>query len=405
MRSSAKRKPGENHIFNAFISGAIFCALLLIAPVSAMAVSFQVPGGDTTLDVGGYIKLDAIYNDVTAGDNSQANIELVPGAIPIEGTTDGEENQIVFNGRESRLWVKTNTPTDLGPLKTHLEFDFDTNDGNQVVSNSWHARIRHAYGTLGNFLFGRTWSLFMHLESLPEINDFGGPTGQIFVRQAQVRYTIPLGTMNVQIGLENPETYVTDGISPIAAVDDDANPDIIGRFNYNADWGNLSAAAMLRQLTVDEGDEADDVDDSDMAVAGQVGGVLKLFAKDSLMGVVSYGKGIGRYSSLAAHADAVITADGDVEAINLLSGFIGYQHYWIDTWRSSLVIGYTSAEEPDTLEDSAMTESTTSVHANLFMDPVKSMRVGVEYIYGRRELYNGDDGELNRIQFSAKVTF
>jgi hypothetical protein len=152
---------------------------------------------------------------------------------------------------------------------------------------------------------------------------------------------------------------------------------------------------------VDEGD----VDDSDTGIAGQVGGVLKLFEKDSLMGVVSYGNGIGRYSSLAAHADAVVTADGDVEALTLLSGFIGYQHYWIDTWRSTAVLGYTMADEPDDLENSAITETTTSFHVNLFMDPVKSMRVGIEYIYGHRELYNNDDGDLNRIQFSAKVSF
>ncbi len=33
------------------------------------------------------------------------------------------------------------------------------------------------------------------------------------------------------------------------------------------------------------------------------------------------------------------------------------------------------------------------------------MNVGVEYQYGTRELVNGLDGEVNRVQFSAQYNF
>jgi len=387
----------------------LFCAAIgiamMILPASALAVSFQVPGTETTLDVGGYVKLDVVHNDVSFADDSMNNYEYAPGAVPIDGTTDGEEGQIVFNGRESRLWVKTATPTDMGILKTHLELDFDTSDGNQIVSNSRHARIRHAYGTLKNFLFGRTWSLFMHLPSMPETNDFGGPTGTQFVRQGQIRYTIPLADKtNLQIGLENPETFIVGpwgaGGATAPSVDDDKYPDVIVRFNTGGSWGLASAAAMVRELRIESGA----VDDNTWTFSGQLAGVLKIGAKDQFTTQVSYGV-LGRYSSLATHQDGVIDANNEIKELNQLAGFVGYQHWWSSTWRSSLYYGFTEADDPAPLVGSTTTKKTNSVHANLMWNPVPQLRVGIEYIRGYRELYNGDDGTLNRIQFSTRYDF
>ncbi len=364
-----------------------------------MAVSFQVPGTQTSLDVGGYVKLDIVYNDVSTGDDSMYNYEYGPGTVPIEGTTEGEEDQIVFNGRESRLWVKTATPTDMGLLKTHLELDFDTAEGNQIVSNSRGARIRHAYGTLGNLLLGRTWSLFMHLPSLPEVNDFGGPAGTMFVRQGMIRYTQPMGDKtNLQIGLENPETFIVGSWGP--SVDDDQFPDVIVRFNSGGTWGGWSAAAMARQLRIENAT----VNDDTWALSGQLAGVLNIGTKDKLKAQVSYGT-LGRYSSLATHQDGVIAADNTINEINQLAGFIGFQHWWTQTWRSNLYYGLTKADDPDALVSSAVTEQTSSIHANLMWNPVRNMRIGIEYIRGTRELYNGDDGTLNRIMFSTRYNF
>jgi hypothetical protein len=382
-----------------------------MVPAAAMAIDFQVPGTNTNLDVGGYVKLDIIYNDVSAGDSSQANVEYSPSEVPLDGATEGEEDEIIFNGRESRIWVKTSTPTDMGPLKSHLEFDFYTNTGNQLVSNSHYGRIRHAYFTLDNWLFGRTWSLFMHLDSLPEVNDFGGPTGAMFVRQAQIRYTMPLDDISsIAFGLENPETYynavdpnaAVGDPSPFPAADDGLLPDMIVRYNMNPNWGNLSGAAMVRQLVIDEFG----TDDSTFTFSGQVGAVLKLGPNDSIRGAVSFGDGLGRYS-VASHFDAVVTASGDVDAVQQFSGFGGYEHIWggAKNWRSNLILGYSKADDPPIVQGTTLTEETMSMHANLFMDPVPGARLGIEYLYGTRETYGGDDGDLNRLLFSAMYVF
>src|SRR4051812_24357844 len=178
--------------------------------------SFKLRGSETSVTLGGYVKLDAVFTNPSAGVGSTADLFLQPGTIPVgPGAGDNEHNQVKFGARESRLFVKTSTPTSLGDLVTYVEGDFYGADGNESVSNSNGPRLRHAYGSLGHLLAGQTWSNFMFVPSLPETLDFGGPAAQIFDRQAQVRWTQafggvgPLAAGQWSVSLENPESVVT----------------------------------------------------------------------------------------------------------------------------------------------------------------------------------------------------
>ena len=154
--------------------------------------SFRLPGSNTSVTLGGYAKLDAVFSDPSAGVDSKGDLFLDPTTIAVGPAAGlGEHNEVKFGARESRLFVKTSTPTALGDLATHVEFDFYGADGNESVSNSHGLRLRHAYGVLGHLLAGQTWTNFMDPATLPETLDFGGPVGQIFDRQAQVRWTQP----------------------------------------------------------------------------------------------------------------------------------------------------------------------------------------------------------------------
>ena len=178
--------------------------------------SFKLPGSNTSVTVGGYVKLDAVYSNPSAGVDTTADLFLQPNAIAVgPGAGDNERNQVKFGARESRMFAKTSTPTSWGDLVTYIEGDFYGADGNESVSNSHGLRLRHAYGSLGHFLGGQTWTNFMYVPALPETVDFGGPVGQIFDRQAQVRWTQSFdGSASIAAGqwsasLENPESVVT----------------------------------------------------------------------------------------------------------------------------------------------------------------------------------------------------
>ena len=163
-----------------------------VVTAGASKGSFKLPGSSTSVTLGGYVKLDAVFSNPSAGVGSTADLFLQPNAIPVgPGAGDNERNQVKFGARESRVFAKTSTPTSWGDLVTYVEGDFYGADGNESVSNSNGLRLRHAYGSLGPLLGGQTWTNFMYVPALPETVDFGGPVGQIFDRQAQIRWTQP----------------------------------------------------------------------------------------------------------------------------------------------------------------------------------------------------------------------
>ena len=44
-------------------------------------------------------------------------------------------------------------------------------------------------------------------------------------------------------------------------------------------------------------------------------------------------------------------------------------------------------------------ETTASFGANLIWQPTKSFRMGLEYLYGTKETYDGTDGDAHRLNF------
>ena len=127
------------------------------------------------------------------------------------GSTDGEKKELHFHAKESRLWFKSFTPTDWGALVAYIEtdiFNLQSTDSERVTNGNT-PRLRHAFGSLCNLLAGQTWTTFMAVYTFPELNDLGGPAGQIFGRQAQVRWKQPTGWGSWQVALENPETTLS----------------------------------------------------------------------------------------------------------------------------------------------------------------------------------------------------
>src|SRR5439155_5500492 len=155
------------------------------------------PASSTSIKLGGYVKLDAVYSDITQGVDAVANQQTVDTAIPVgpDGTpADHKRGQLTLHARQTRLNLTTSTPASHGNLTTFIEGDFFGADGNESVTNSNGLRIRHAYGALGNFLAGQYWTNFFDENAYAETVEFGGPVGEIFVRQAQARWTQPSAT-------------------------------------------------------------------------------------------------------------------------------------------------------------------------------------------------------------------
>jgi hypothetical protein len=364
--------------------------------------TWKLPGSNTEVSIGGYLKLDAIYSDKSTGVNSDFDQFLVPGTIPLDNADDYEDNQMVMHARQSRLVVQTNTPTDWGNLKAYLEGDFfGGNTGNQAVSNSYVFRLRHAYGRLGNLMAGQYWSTFMLVETSAETLDFGGPVGSTFVRQAQLRWIQPFKWGSLQFALENPETTVLDNDGTTLKPDDDSFPDTIVRATFNTSLGRFDVAGMARNLRIDQAGREDDL----WTGAVTVGAIIPTIGKETITFEGNYGNGLGRYIA-GNFQDAMINPDnGELESLTIWGGYIHYRHFWADNLRSTLAYSYITADNDTDYVPDTVNKTFQSVHANLIYSPVPQVDVGLEYIWAQRELENDEDADLNRVQASVTYRF
>ncbi len=376
----------------------------------------SVKVGDVSLGWGGYTKADFIWNSAAAAGASNFRNELyIPSTVPLEGSTEDENDEFVAHAKETRLWFKGTGNTPLGPWKVVFEtdlFNLQSTDSERITNGNT-PRVRHAFGQLGNFTAGQTWSTFMPVFTFPETNDFGGPAGQIFVRQMLGKYTKPTSFGSFSLALENPEsTFETDAALGAGRVvpSDDQFPDVIGRLDFKGDWGVAAVAAMARNFAVDATVGGVSIDDDEWGGAVMAGIKLNTGGKNHIKAAANYGA-TGRYNSYNAFAGAHIDSTGDIDTIDVLGANIGYTHYWSPNWYTTALVGYANADNDSDIRGAA-NETIWNSTVNLMWRPTTwpKARFGLEWLHANREIEgvdaNGEDeGDLDRIQFSAKYGF
>ena len=262
--------------------------------------------------------------------------------------------------------------------------------------------MRLAYGTLGGLLAGQAFSTFMDVGALPETLDFGGPAGEIFVRQAQVRWTQPFSGGQWSLALENPESVLTLPTGASFRADDDRVPDLAGNINFNTAMGRYSITGLVRQVRVDS---ASAPASQSQKWGGAIGfnGVIPTFGKDDARFSANVGNAIGRYS-VGFFTDGILDTNGRIDLPTQWAAIASYRDYWSDQLRSTVALSGLHSSNPSGTFGS-VNKSAQSAHVNLIWSPVTNANLGLEYIYGRRETENNQTGRLNRLQASAQYSF
>jgi hypothetical protein len=382
----------------------VAAASLLAASAAAHAdATLKLPGSETTLFLRGYVKSDAIFSNHSAGVDSVGDQELLPGAIPV-GPSAGEHkrNQATFHARQSRLGFGTSTPTEYGDLTTYVEGDFFGGDSNES-SNSHGFRLRHAYGTFGKLLAGQTWTNFFNEQAYAETLDFGGPTGEIFVRQSQFRWTEKYAGGDWSVAAESAESLVAvPGSATPFRSDSDHAPDFTARVRRTIGRATYSAGALGRNIHVDSA--ALGANSGRWGGALAFSGIVPVGARDDLRFDLNAGNAIGRYQVGGFFPDGYLDASGKLELAHQASGYIAYRHFWTPRLRST--VEYSAANSaPPAGTTAGINKSDRSQHLNLIWSPIPAVNLGGELIHAERTVVGGDRGALNRIQFSAQYSF
>lgn len=385
------------------IAGAVAAAVIGMVPMTASAVNFKdVMAGKTDFSIGGYIKVDAMvsdYEDFEPGAASTDRTFYFPAGMRGTGSSS-EENVRKFDAhaRQSRINFKTSSKIDGHSLTSYIEMDFmTTSNGNEIISNSYSPRLRHAFIKFDNWLIGQTWSTFMNVYALPESVDFVGPTeSTVFIRQPMIRYS----NGGLMVALENPESFGA-GVSDR---DDNELPDLVARYVHKGDFGHVSLGGVVRQLTVETAGPGGD--DTATGWGLSLSGKIKVGAKDDIRFELNHGEGVGRYVGVAIAQDAFVDSNGDLETIELTAWHASYRHFWTDKLRSNFIYGTIDIDQDsDAGFATARAEEVTSYQVNLMYSPVKPLTFGVMYMHSERDDFDGVDMEMDRVQVSAKYAF
>jgi hypothetical protein len=326
----------------------------------------------------------------------------------------GHDNSTFAGVRQSRLGVRSSTPTDLGDLRTTFEFELF---GTGVDAGQTTFRLRHAYGEVGAFGAGQTWSPFMDPDVFPNSIEYWGPTGMVFFRNVQVRWMPLVGDRSLTVALERPGASGDAGIYADRIELQNIKPrfpmpDFSGAYKLTQPWGYVRAAGMLRRINWD--DTLDDQFDLSGNATGwglNFSSNLKAGAKDTLRLQVVFGEGIQNYMNDAPVdvgivndlANPVTPIRGEALPIVGIVAFL--DHTWNDRMTSS--VGY-SRVDIDNTDAQAPNAFKVGQYAlgNLLFTPVPNAMVGGELQWGRRENFSdGFHSDGFKLQFSFKYNF
>ena len=368
------------------------------APIDPNMKGFlQIPGTSTIFRLAGFARLDVIADDTNNGNPNK----FIPSSFPVPGQTGaGTPSRTAVHAKASRFSFELRRAVgESNNLRIYYEHDFFGDSATTAMT----FRLRHMYGQAWNWLVGYTNSNFMDIDAFPDVVDSQGPNGLVNVRQAQIRYTQPFGHhLRLSLAVEQPASQIStsDHAYGTGTSTVDRMPDFTGHLRYeDKKYGHIQLAGIYRYLSYDS-------DHGGQGVTGwgvNLSGALNLFAHDTLTGEVTYGEGIARYvqDPTGANLDAALNDNGDLRALPVLGAAVGYTHQWMPKWKSTVSYGYAWVDTQNINGGFAFDHS-NYVSGNLIYQWSSSFRLGIEYLYGTKEVRNGAEHEGQRVNFVVK---
>ena len=361
------------------------------------------------MELYGFIITDVIY-DFKQMDPNWYDVPR-PTKLPAYKNQFAPDGQLYFSVRLTRFGIRGYTPTPIGELKTLLEFElFGTGpDAGQVALH-----LRHAYGEIGKFGAGQTWSPFVDPDVFPNDFEFWGPNGMANIRNIQIRYMPIQGDSKLTIALERPVATTDLGIysnmpeaqtmKPYFSL-----PDLTAEYRRASKWGYIELAGLLRQLKWHSQDTVfPNLNGKAIGWGLNLSSRVKMIKRDILHLQVLYGAGIENYIR-DAPADIVIKNTSLTSAsptgLPILGIVAFYDHYWSEKFSST--IGYSQVNVSNTNGQSTHAFNLGEYAlANLIYTPAPNIFLETQLQYLRRK--NFSDGWSTtdpRIQFSFRFTF
>ncbi len=365
-----------------------------------------------SFDIYGFAMLDIGHNFTQIHPDWSDTLRVTK--LPSKKDEFGHDNSTFSGVRQSRLGFKSSTPTDYGDVKTIFEFELF---GTGVDAGQTTFRLRHAWGELGAFGAGQTWSPFMDIDVFPNSLEYWGPTGMAFYRNVQVRWT-PLSDEHnsFMVALERPGASGDGGIyaDRIELSGIKARfpiPDFSAAYKATQSWGYLRVAGQLRYIKWDD-TLADQLELSGSATGWgvNISSNINASKRDVIRLALVSGQGIQNSMNdspvdigLKKQPENTVTpVTGKPVSLVAITAFV--DHSWND--KLTTAIGY-SMQDNGTTDAQAATAFDIGHYAlgNVLYSPVKGVMAGAELQWGRRVNVDGFHSDGVKLQFSFKYNF
>ena len=374
----------------------------------------SAPEAKPRMDIYGFAMLDMGY-DFKQVDPSWFDV-LRPTKLPSFANQFGDDGNFYAGVRQSRLGFKGYLPTKLGEIKTIFEFELF---GTGVDAGQTTFRLRHAWGEIGAFGAGQSWSPFMDPDVFPNSLEYWGPSGMVFFRNVQVRWMPMRGENELWIALERPGASADGGVYADRVELQNVKPhfpapDFSFHFKRSGDWGHVQIAGIVRYIGWTDTLANDPFDLSGHTTGWGVNGStnIKVGKTGTVRASVMYGEGVENYMNDAPADIGIQTnASGNPhrpvvgKALPVL-GIVGFYDFnWNEKFSSAFGYSYVKITNSDSQAPSAFRIGQYAL-ANVLYYPVKNVMAGLEFQWGRRENFSDGFGvDDYRIQFSARYDF
>jgi hypothetical protein len=380
------------------------------APQPGAQEQVPIEGEETyptkSVDIYGFVMLDSGYD---FGTNDPNWFDVIrPTKLPSFAGEFAPDGKVWFGVRQTRFGVKSSTPTAVGTLKTLFEFELY---GTGVDAGQTTFRLRHAYGELGHFGAGQTWSPFMDIDVFPNSIEYWGPTGMVFFRNVQIRWMPIQGDSHITIALERPgatadQGAYSDHIELQSVKPQFKWPDLTGNARLARKWGYLQIAGIVRWVDTSGGPL--NLTGHAVGWGWNISSNVKFTKKDVGKFSVVYGKGIENYMNDAPVDIGVkhnLTSPvTPVVGVPLpVVGVVAFlDHNWSEQLSTSVGYSFENISNSNAQLPTAFHQGDYAL-ANLLYHPIKAVTIGGEFQFGRRVNFSdGFNVNDERVQFSFK---
>ncbi len=381
-------------------AGAMWVVVAAVLATAVMpALAQEKPRGELY----GFAMLDMGY-DFKQTDPNWFDV-MRPTKLPAFEEQFGKDGSTYAGVRQSRLGVKGWFPTGLGEIKTIFEFEMF---GVGPDAGQTTIRLRHAWGELGDWGAGQSWSPFMDIDVFPNSIEYWGPNGMVFFRNVQIRWMPMQGEDEVWVALERPGAS-----GDLGNYDQFFSGRLKGRFQYpdlsahyrrTGKWGHVQIAGIVREM------KWDDVNPGVLDLSGNgVGWGVNLstnikFANDVLRASVVYGEAIENYMNDAT-VDVGIQNDLTGKLLPVLGVVAVLDHSWSPKLSSSIGYSMVDIDNSDAQASDAFNKGQYAL-VNLLRTPVPGFMYGAEFQWGQRQNHlDGFKVDDYRVQVSFKYNF